>query len=170
MGDAIYNDSIISLSKELIYAGRIDCPDCEATLNNPLCGDQVTIQIRLADQQIADFRHQVRGCMLCKASASLLASLARGVTPHDIVELRKSLTEAIKSTCEEVVFKACHDIFRPVRKHRSRYSCILLPYDAAIQALSSLVLQTDDHNKTQSSLREEIKSRATKSDVMDSGQ
>lgn len=148
MDDAIYNDSIKSLSNELMYAERIDYPDCEATLNNPLCGDQVTIQLRLEDQHIADFRHQVHGCMLCKASASLLASCARGMTLHDIVELRQSLTEAIKPTSEEVVFQACHEIFRPVRKHRSRHSCVLLPYDAAIQALSSLVLQTDDRKPT----------------------
>jgi nitrogen fixation NifU-like protein len=139
MDDVVYNDLIRSLSNELMYAGQIACPDCEATLNNPLCGDQVTIQMCIEDQHIADFRHQVRGCMLCKASTSLLASCAHGMTLRDIVELRKSLSEAIKPTSEEVVFQACHEIFKPVRKHRSRHSCLLLPYDTAIQALSSLV-------------------------------
>lgn len=144
MDDAVYNDSIKSLSNELKYAGQIDCPDCEATLNNPLCGDQVTIQMCTEDQHIVDFRHQVRGCMLCKASASLLASCARGMTLSDIVELRKSLTEAIRPTSEEVVFQKSLEIFRPLRKHRSRHSCVLLPYDAAIQALSSPVLQAEN--------------------------
>jgi nitrogen fixation NifU-like protein len=144
MDYAVYNDSIISLSKELKHAGQIDCPDCEATLNNPLCGDQVKIQMCIEDQHIIEIRHQVRGCMLCKASASLLASCAHGKTLNDIVELRKSLSNAIKSTSEEVVFQTCHEIFLPVRKHRSRHSCVLLPYDAAIQALSSLVLHVEN--------------------------
>ncbi|PKN67750.1 MAG: iron-sulfur cluster assembly scaffold protein [Deltaproteobacteria bacterium HGW-Deltaproteobacteria-12] len=144
MDDAVYNNLIISLSKELKYAGQIDCPDCEATLNNPLCGDRVTIQICVADKHIIDFRHQVRGCILCKASASLLASRACGMTLMDIIELRKSLTEVIKPKSEEVVFQACHEIFRPVRKHRSRHSCVLLPYDASIQALSSLVVHDEN--------------------------
>jgi nitrogen fixation protein NifU and related proteins len=145
MDDAVYNDSIRSLSNELTYAGRIDRPDSEATLNNPLCGDRVTIQLCLEDEHVTDFRHQVRGCMLCKASASLLASCARGMTLHDIVTLKRSLTEAITPTSGEVVVQACHEIFRPVRKHRSRHSCVLLPYDAAIQAFSSLVLETGEH-------------------------
>lgn len=146
MDDTMYNDTIKSLSKELMYAEQINCPDCEATLNNPLCGDQVTIQLCLEDQRIADMRHQVRGCMLCKASAVLLASCARGKTFHDIVELRKSLAEALKSTTDKkCVFQACHEIFRPVSNHRSRHSCVLLPYDAAIEALSALVNQSDDH-------------------------
>jgi len=147
MDDAIYNDFIKSLSHDLTHAGMIECPDCEATLNNPLCGDQVTIQLRLEDQHIADLRHQVRGCMLSKASAALLASYSRGRTLQDIIELRRSLAEALKSTCEEnAVFQDLHEIFRPVRKHRSRHSCVLLPYDAAIQALSSGALQPHDHN------------------------
>ena len=148
MDDAVYNETIKTMSNNLMYSGTLDYPDCEATLNNSLCGDQVTIQLCLEDQHIAHFRYQVRGCMLCKASASVLASRACGMTLCDIVKMRKSLVEAIRASSDEAVCQVCHEIFRPIRKHRSRHSCVLLPYDAAIQSLSSLVLRTDDHKPT----------------------
>ncbi|MCE5274393.1 MAG: iron-sulfur cluster assembly scaffold protein [Deltaproteobacteria bacterium] len=145
MDYALYNDAIQSLAKDHSYAGTIDYPDCEATLDNPLCGDRVTVQIRLDGSRIADIRCQVRGCLLCKASSSLLASCVRGRTLAGLIELRDCLARALAAPTEQdAEFLPLHEVFRPVRKHRSRHSCVLLPYDGAVQALSGMGLQTED--------------------------
>ncbi len=42
------------------------------TLRNPACGDEVTLYLKLDGDVIVEAWHQVRGCLLCKASASIL--------------------------------------------------------------------------------------------------
>jgi len=39
---------------------------------NPACGDEVTLSLKIKSDMIVEAWHQVRGCLLCKASASIL--------------------------------------------------------------------------------------------------
>ena len=50
----------------------------EATLKNPLCGDRVTIQARVEAGVVTAAKFQARGCMIAKASASLLTETVIG--------------------------------------------------------------------------------------------
>ncbi len=47
-------------------------PTLSGTLRNPACGDEVTLYLKLDGDVIVEAWHQVRGCLLCKASASIL--------------------------------------------------------------------------------------------------
>ena len=79
MSDQLYQDRIVALAKAKTGAGKLAAPTKSARRDNPLCGDRVTIDVRLDDRgQIAEIAHQVRGCLLCQASASALSSVAVG--------------------------------------------------------------------------------------------
>ena len=70
----LYQDRIVALAKAKTGAGKLAAPTKSARRDNPLCGDRVTIDVKLDDSgQIAEIAHQVRGCLLCQASASALA-------------------------------------------------------------------------------------------------
>ncbi len=85
--------------------------------------------------------YQVRGCLLCKASSAHLASLAQGLTLDEIRKMRQDLNRALKKPhLEHAYFPKSHIIFFPVRSHKARHSCVLLPYDAVIEALETAVL------------------------------
>ena len=138
MNTDIYHDPIIEWSKRKEHEGTLLDSDCRATMNNPLCGDRVTVELRLKGEGILEMAHQVKGCVLCKASSAHLAALAKGLTLDNIKRMRQDLDKALKSPEEDPNdFQESHEIFRPVRSHKSRHSCVLLAYDAVIEALST---------------------------------
>ena len=66
-----------------------DLADADAVFEdvNPLCGDRVRIQLRLANGSIADARFKGDSCAICMASADLLAEMARGRAIRDALAL-----------------------------------------------------------------------------------
>jgi len=135
MSDQIYQERIVALAKAKTGAGKLDAPTKSARRDNPLCGDRVTIDVKLDGQgRIAELAHQVRGCLLCQASASALASLAIGRDASGIAELRHDADCALGREVGE-----SHEpfaAFAPVRDHKSRQECVLLPFEALKDALS----------------------------------
>ena len=117
--------------------GTLEEADCRATENNSLCGDRISVEIRLYHDRIKEIAFHVRGCILAKASAAHLAFLAAGLDLDALGQLRKIFGKALESKDEAFPFPENHDIFNPVRSRKSRHSCVLLPYDAALQALRS---------------------------------
>jgi nitrogen fixation protein NifU and related proteins len=135
MSDQLYQDRIVALAKAKTGAGKLSAPTRSARRDNPLCGDRVTIDVRLDDQgQIAEIAHQVRGCLLCQASASALASVAVGRNADGIENVRLDAERAIGRAEGEAgePFAA----FAPVKAHKSRHECVLLPFAALKDALS----------------------------------
>lgn len=54
---------------------------------NPTCGDEVTLSLRISNETIIEAWHQVRGCMLCKASASILCEHLQNVPIRQAQEI-----------------------------------------------------------------------------------
>ena len=92
MSDALYHDRIVALAKSRAGAGKLEAPTASARRDNPLCGDRVTMDVRLDDQdRIVELAHQVRGCALCQASAVALAARATGLPKAEIGALRAEI-------------------------------------------------------------------------------
>jgi nitrogen fixation NifU-like protein len=109
-------------------------PTKSARRDNPLCGDRVTIDVKVADGKIAEIAHQVRGCLLCQASAAALAGVAVGRDAAAVDELRHDAERAIGR--ESGKAHDPFDAFEPVANHKSRHECVLLPFEALKEALS----------------------------------
>lgn len=135
--DALYQEAIVRLAREASGAGRLEAPDGSATLDNPLCGDRVTVEVRLRGGRIDALAHQVRGCLLCEAAASLLGRAAMGGTDRDAREARRSLSELLRSGARPPA-GAWEDLaaFAPVGSVPSRHGCVLLPFDALGEAVA----------------------------------
>ena len=135
MSDQLYQDRIVALAKAKTGAGMLAAPTKSARRDNPLCGDRVTIDVRLDGQgRITEIAHQVRGCLLCQASASALSSVAVGRDMAGIAAVRHDAERAIGREAGEAAepFAA----FAPVATHKSRQECVLLPFEALKDALS----------------------------------
>lgn len=136
MSDDLYQRAIMDRAKTPVRAGRLASPDVTATVDNPLCGDRVTIDLKLAGDKIADIAHHVRGCALCQASASVLAAAAVGQTAADLQATRERLKAMLGGSDTPGAPWQELGIFTPVRRYKSRHECVLLPFDAVTQALS----------------------------------
>ena len=135
MSDQLYQDKIVALAKARTGAGKLASPTKTARRDNPLCGDRVIIDVVVDGQgKIAEIAHQVRGCLLCQASASALSSIAVGRDAAGIAELRHDAERALGREAGEP--HAPFDVFAPVRDHKSRQECVLLPLETLKDALS----------------------------------
>lgn len=135
MSEQLYQERIVALARAKIGAGKLAEPTKSARRDNPLCGDRVTIDVRLDGQgRIAEIAHQVRGCLLCQASASALSSVAVGRDAAGIAALRHDADRALGR--EEGEAGEPFTAFLPVAAHKSRQECVLLPLEALKDALS----------------------------------
>jgi nitrogen fixation NifU-like protein len=134
MNDQLYQEKIVALAKAKTGAGKLANPTKSARRDNPLCGDRVTMDVRLENGRIAEIAHQVRGCLLCQASASALASVALGKDRAGISAIRHDAERALGR--EQGTPGEPFDAFAPVASHKSRQECVLLPFEALKDALS----------------------------------
>ncbi len=137
MSDELYQRAIMDRAKAAAHSGRLPSPDATATVDNPLCGDRVTIDLKLEGGRITDIRHHVRGCALCQASASVMSEAALGQTAGGIKTARDQLKSMLGGGEPPGARWQELGIFTPVRRYKSRHECVLLPFDALSQALGS---------------------------------
>lgn len=69
------------------FLGELADVDAEFEDVNPLCGDRVRMQLRVANGGIADARFQGDSCAICTASADLLAEMVRGRTIGQVLAI-----------------------------------------------------------------------------------
>lgn len=132
----LYHQALVRLAQEASGAGRLDAPGGAATVDSPLCGDRVTVEVRLEGGRIAALAHRVRGCVLCGAAASLLGRAAPGLAPAQVEAGRASLVALLRDGAAppEGALPGLA-VFAPVRAVPSRHACVLLPFDALDEAL-----------------------------------
>jgi len=64
-------------------------PDATAEDLNPLCGDQIRIDLRLDGDRVSDIRFSGKGCAISQASTSMLTEAVKGKTLAEIATLPK---------------------------------------------------------------------------------
>ncbi len=141
MADLPYHAAIMSAARRESGKGRLDAPDASATVDNPLCGDRVTVDIRRSGPAggpalVSEIGQVVRGCVLCEASASVIVEVGTGAAESDL----RAASDRVRRMLEhggpppEGEWRKA-GMFLPVRPHPSRHDCVLLPFQALLEAL-----------------------------------
>ena len=76
----LYQSLILDHNRNPRNFGPLDGADRHAEGFNPLCGDQVKVDVKLEGDRIADIRFSGNGCAISKASASLMTTAVKGKT------------------------------------------------------------------------------------------
>ena len=88
--DELYREQILEHYKHPHNFGRIDDPDLEFEDNNPFCGDEQHVTIRLdEDDRVAEVRFDGKGCAISTAATSMLTDELVGLTRDELVTLQK---------------------------------------------------------------------------------
>lgn len=137
MKHTLYNEQIKLLAKSCLELLEIDNPNHGHELDNPLCGDRVSITLSVQNNVILDIGHHVRGCMLCCAATSALRNIAIGTSTEILRKQVQALESILKGqTTITTALSPEVMIFETVASHINRHNCVLLPFSAAIEALS----------------------------------
>jgi nitrogen fixation NifU-like protein len=85
--DDLYREYLVELYRHPHNYGLMAAPDLRQEGQNPLCGDEVTIDLRLEGERVAEARFEGRGCAVSMAAASILTDLAPGRTLAELVAM-----------------------------------------------------------------------------------
>jgi nitrogen fixation NifU-like protein len=89
MVDQLYREIILDHNKNPRNKGTLDPHDYSAEDVNPLCGDEIRIDVRVNDDRVSEIKFSGRGCAISQASASLLTEMVEGMTLDEVKALTK---------------------------------------------------------------------------------
>lgn len=139
--EQLYHRQLRMLAQAAHGAARLAGADGSAMLVNPLCGDQVTVDVVLRDGLVAAIGHEVKGCLLCQASASAIGREGVGRSAAEIEYSERSLKAMLNEGAPAPEGWPALSAFSPVYGHRSRHGCVLLPFEALAAALRAAAVR-----------------------------
>ena len=83
----LYRDVILDHNKRPRNFGRLDPADAHADGHNPLCGDRLTVFLKMDGDRVEDIRFEGKGCAISTASASMMTEAIKGRDKAGIGEL-----------------------------------------------------------------------------------
>lgn len=89
MSDPIYTEIIIDEAKHPQNEGTMEQPDISQHDSNPMCGDSITLQMKLKGDSIEDIKWNGKGCTICTACTSVLTQLIKGKDIDHAKNLKK---------------------------------------------------------------------------------
>ncbi len=121
---SLYREEIIERYRFPRYRGIIKNPHTQGEVANSLCGDELTLFLRMDDEKkyTAEMKFEGGGCALMIASADILCGALSGKT---LEELRRFSADDLLLLYGEA-------------PSPSRFKCVLLPYEALRRALAAL--------------------------------
>ena len=133
--DELYREIILDHYKQPRNRGELDPRTTRAEGNNPLCGDEIQVDVRLTDGELEDLAFQGRGCSISQASASMMTE---AVKAHPVEDVRR-LIDSFKAMMhgQEVDLDELGDLeaLEGVQKFPVRIKCALLAWTALEEAL-----------------------------------
>ena len=133
----IYSAGLLRLAAEATGAGRLAERDASAEILNPTCGDRITVDVALAAGRITALGYEVHACVLTQASASLLGRHAAGNDAAEILAAAERIEAMLRAGGDLPAGGfADYAVFAPVRAHKSRHECVMLPLRALLAALA----------------------------------
>jgi len=136
MLEKLYQEQIIALSRQLKNRVAISNPELTARIDNPLCGDRVTIDLELKTDIVENIGVTVRGCALCEAASEVLAINASQKNFLAIQDAETGLRNYLSGHSDKPPW-AQLSVFEPVKDVTSRHECVLLPFVAIRKAFLS---------------------------------
>lgn len=139
MSDEIYAKELLRWAADVSHAGVLTGDRKTGTANNAMCGDRVTMDFEVdPTHEICDCRHETKACVITQAAAAILAGNAVGETGESLGRVRDRVAAMLKDGADAPSGKwSVFSIFVPVREHRSRHTCVLLPFEAAAKAFDA---------------------------------
>jgi nitrogen fixation NifU-like protein len=87
--DALYREAILDHYKHPRRKGHLEQADIHYHDHNPFCGDELTIELKVADGVVTDAAFDGRGCAISQATASMLMDEIVGKSTEELKQLDK---------------------------------------------------------------------------------
>ena len=137
MTDALYQELILDHNRKPKNFRVMEHADREVIGHNPLCGDQLTLWLKMDGDTIADVSFQGQGCAISKASASMMTTSVKGKTRAEAEVLFEKFHDLVTGKLDEARQKELGSLraFGGVSKFPLRVKCASLAWHTLHSAL-----------------------------------
>ncbi|MGG1312479.1 MULTISPECIES: Fe-S cluster assembly sulfur transfer protein SufU [Cohnella] len=128
--DDLYRRVIMDHYKNPRNRGTMDDESVTVNLNNPTCGDRISLQLQIEDGVVRNARFTGEGCSISMSSASMMTDAVKGKTTAEALELAERFSSLMKG--EPARFDEYEDIeaLSGVNKFPARIKCATLAWNA----------------------------------------
>ena len=139
----LYRDVILDHNRRPRNFGILESADASVEGFNPMCGDHLTLRLKLDDDTISDIRFEGQGCAISTASASLMTEAVKGKRREEALELfervHQLLTDDAAPEPSELGKLAA---LSGVREYPARVKCASLCWHTLASALKAADLKS----------------------------
>jgi nitrogen fixation NifU-like protein len=128
--DDLYRRVIMDHYKNPRNRGTLDAESVTINLNNPTCGDRISLQLQVEDGKVIDAKFSGEGCSISLSSASMMTEAVKGKTYDEALDLAERFSGLMKG--ESAQFDENEDIeaLSGVNKFPARIKCATLAWNA----------------------------------------
>lgn len=134
----LYQELVLEHKRAPRNFGHLSAPTHQARGTNPSCGDDLSVELAIADGRLADIRFHGQGCAICMASASMMSEAVKGQEIAAAQTLQQHFRAVL--TGDEAPEGAPLGkliSLAGVRQYPSRIKCALLGWHALMHAIAS---------------------------------
>lgn len=137
---SLYQELILQHYRSPRNRGPLEDSDVEIAMNNPVCGDEITLRLRVRDGIVEAVRFTGQGCSISQASASMMTQLLEGRSLEEADRLGARFLEMMHGDQEAARDRALGDLraLAGVAKFPARVKCALLAWNALQEAEKAL--------------------------------
>jgi nitrogen fixation NifU-like protein len=135
---ALYQEMILDHYRRPRNKGVLENADASVEMKNPLCGDEIGLQVSFDGNGVGDLKFSGRGCSISLASASMMTQLVKGKSAGEIDALRTRFRELMlgDTTAANDAQLGSLRALSGVARFPARVKCALLAWNALESALA----------------------------------
>jgi nitrogen fixation NifU-like protein len=134
---ALYQEVILDHYRRPRNKGTLENADANVEMRNPLCGDEIDLQVAFDGDAVSDLRFSGRGCSISQASASMMTQLVKGKSKQEITMIWQQFRNLMlgdASVADDPQLGSLRAL-SGVARFPARVKCALLAWNALETAL-----------------------------------
>jgi nitrogen fixation NifU-like protein len=135
---ALYQELILDHYRRPRNKGKLENADASVEMKNPLCGDEICLQLAFEGASVCDLKFAGRGCSISQASASMMTQLVKGKSAEEIASIRSRFRDLMlgdESAASDQTLGSLRAL-SGVSRFPARVKCALLAWNALETALA----------------------------------
>jgi len=143
--EELYREVILDHYRNPRNRGHLDAPDARAQGVNPLCGDEISLELTLSDGVVTDVAVEGQGCSISQSSASMMTEAIKGKNRLEIDELVSRFRKMMSLDASDDpgldpdrpgAVLGDIEALQGVRQYPVRIKCASLAWNTLLEALS----------------------------------
>ena len=134
----LYQELVLEHKRAPRNFGHLPAPTHQARGTNPSCGDDISVELDIADGKLSDIRFHGQGCAICMASTSMMSEAVKGQDIAHAQALHEHFRAVLtgEESAEDAALGKLISL-AGVSRYPSRIKCALLGWHALMHAIAS---------------------------------